>query len=412
MNIAILGLGLEGQSIKRYFSQHQITTFDHFKPQDLASFKLSEFDLVFRSPSVPVQPNLIAPWTSLTRYFFDHCPAPIIGVTGTKGKGTTSSLIQALLNQIGAKTWLLGNVGSPALDYLDQIKASDIVIYEMSSFQLWDLEKSPKLAVVLRIEPDHLDVHRDFRDYLTAKSHITKYQTPEDSCIYYHDNPHSTTIANLTPGQKLPYPPGYNLKPLLSQLAIPGRHNQENASAALLTVATFYRQTLDQFIHQYQAEIITAFQNFTGLPHRLELVRELNQVRYYDDNYSSAYPALDVALTTFEHLPTILIAGGKDRHLDLSKMRQRIFSAKNLHKVILIGETKHQLSQHQNPDQFILADDLKTAVTTAQNLAENIASASSSPAVVLMSPGAASFDMFKNFSDRGNQFQNLVRGLK
>ncbi|MDO4759324.1 MAG: UDP-N-acetylmuramoyl-L-alanine--D-glutamate ligase [Candidatus Saccharibacteria bacterium] len=425
MNIAVLGYGVDGRATADYFKKHghTVTIFDHFQPADLLNYKLNHFDFVFRSPSVPpyfvihsVDSKTPTNWTSATHYFFEHCPAPIIGVTGTKGKGTTASITTTLMQAAGHKVHLLGNIGIPALSKLDQIKATDLVIYELSSFQLWDLPLSPHVAVVLRIEPDHLDVHCDYQDYLTAKTNIVKHQTADDYCIYYQPNADSSRIAAASSGTKLSYPlpqPSARLTKLLDLLPVPGEHNRENAEAALFAVAAFHQATnLEEFIAQPQhfAFLSQGLQKFTGLPHRLEFVRELNQVKYYDDNFSSAFPATDVAIAAFEDHPTVLIAGGKDRHLDLSAMQKRLFSAKNLQKIILIGEIKEQLAANQDPTKYQLADNLPQALQLARLNAEPLATVQH-PAIVLMSPGAASFDMFKNFQDRGEQFQKLVRSL-
>lgn len=407
MKIACLGFGLEGQSVKNYFKSDEVTVFDHFSPADLAGFNLQSFDLVMRSPSVPPLGN----WSSVTKYFFEKCPCLIIGVTGTKGKGTTATLIQALLDNLGFKTWLVGNVGLPALDVLDQINPEDIVIYELSSFQLWDLKQSPSLSVILRIEPDHLDIHPNFEDYYLAKANICRHQTVENSVIYYQENPISTKIANFSPGQKIAFPSGLIPESIFKSLNLPGKHNYQNAEAALLAVSQFLKQPIQQFLDQYYSNITDVFKNFHALPHRLEFIREYHSVLYYDDNYSSAFPALDVALAAFVNHPTILIAGGKDRGLDLTETKQRIFSAPNLVKAILIGETRHQLADGQDPTKYLLSDNLEIAVELARKLAESVAKPTL-PAVVVMSPGAASFDMFKNFSERGAKFQSLVRELR
>ena len=431
MKIAILGYGAEGQSAAAYFQKahHETKIFDHFEGQDLESFHLADYDLVMRSPSVRPQGN----WSSVTKYFFAKCPCPIIGVTGTKGKGTTCSFITSILEHLGHKVWLVGNIGTPALDVLDQVKPEDVVVYELSSFQLWDLDFSPHIALVLRIEPDHLNVHKDFDDYVAAKGHIAEFQSTHDYCIYDSNNQHSAKIAALSPGHKIPYPPQLDaaaqhmLDNLLDYLTIPGNHNREDATIALMACAAHYQQDLSTFIQENHQIIANAFTKFQGLPHRIEFVRELNSIRYYDDNYSSAFPALDVALATFADTPTILIAGGKDRGLDLSTTKARLFSAPNLKKVILIGETAPILAADADPNTYIIADSLESAVKLAKTTAEQFQEAESSnydlcipgrtsgkikSPVVVMSPGAASFDMFKNFRDRGEQFQQLVRELE
>lgn len=411
MKIAILGYGVEGKDAEKYFTAkgHECQIFDNFSATDVPNFHLENFDLVLRSPSVHPQTG----WSSLTQYFFQNCPCPIIGVTGTKGKGTTCTIITALLKALGANPYLVGNIGTSAITVLDQLQPNDVVVYEMSSFQLWDLKQSPHVAVILRIEPDHLNVHDDFNDYINAKTNLVAYQNIDDYCIYYKDNPVSVEIAEKSSGTKISYPISGDrkmLNQLLQSLNLPGAHNQENAEAAILAVSTFLQQDLSEFLNQNADAIKQTFQNFQGLPHRIQFIRELNNVKYYDDNYSSAFPALDVALKTFEQYPTVLIAGGKDRGLDLSEMKKRIFSAPNLAKVILIGETKHALADGAGSDKFQLANSLEEAVDAARDIAEKLATGQT--AVVLMSPGAASFDMFKNFQDRGEQFQQIVKNLK
>lgn len=413
MKIAILGYGVEGKSIEKYFTgKADITIFDNFKPADLPD--LSAFDLVFRTPSV--NPNLLkhANLSSITDYFFDHVDLNhVIGVTGTKGKGTTCSLTTALLKALGYHTYLVGNIGTPALDILDEVNSQPddhfFIIYEMSSFQLWTLQKSPHVAVVLRISPDHLDVHKDFAEYVAAKSNITKRQSADDFCIFYSENPDSRRIAECSKGTLIPYPSNHNLDRLLDNLRIPGAHNRENAEAALNAVAAALKTDLKTLLDNHFDVLAKALHDFEGLPHRIQFIRELNGVKYYDDNYSSALPAAEVAIKAFEDRPVVLIAGGKDRNLNLSNHKKAFFESKNIKKVILIGETKEKLAEGQPQEKYEFATDLKTAVLKAKTTAEGL-QAKDKP-VVLMSPGAASFDMFKNFNDRGDQFQAIVKEL-
>jgi len=455
MNIAVLGGGVEGKALEEYFKQKgdTVTVFDGFSDEDIPSLKLEQFDEVFRSPSVHPQFCIREEfrgesknWTSMTNYFFEHCKAPIIGVTATKGKGTTCSMIAAILNQIienrtsdkispTAKVHLVGNFGIPSISKLDEIQLTDIVVYEMSSFQCWDLQKSPEVAVVGRIEPDHLDRHLNFDDYVNAKSNIARHQTANDAIIYYKNNEFSEEIASLSPARHFTYP-DERLKTLANTLIIPGEHNKENAEAAILAVSAFLQTNIleDEALRSATTE---ALKNYKSLPHRIQFVRNLNGVDYYDDSYSSAFPALDVAVSAFEGRPTVLICGGKDRHLDLSETKHRIFSETtpsgaptNLKKVILIGETRKMLASGEKPEKYEFAETLEEAVKKARKIAEKFAvrkdgadpnstdqndNAKQSEynyPVVLLSPGAASFDMFKNFSDRGEKFQKIVKELK
>ena len=434
MNIAVLGGGVEGNAVKKYFTERgdHVQIFDNFKDEDIEGFKLEDYDKVFRSPSVhPLDKS----WTSMTKYFFDNCKAKIIGVTGTKGKGTTCSLITAILKELikdsewpSRTVWLVGNIGNPCIEALDNIAEDDVVVFEMSSFQLWDLEKSPNISAVLRVDQDHLDRHYSLEDYHNAKANITRHQTEEDYCVYYSKNENSERIGKMSKGTKVTYPVARTEKveELLNALTIPGEHNQENLEAALAVIACFYKKDLNSFLDDENNfnSVKTAIENFEGLPHRIQFVRELNGVKYYDDNYSSAFPATDVAIKTFEDRPTILIAGGKDRHLDLTNLKRRIFDAKNIKKAILIGEIKEQLTENEDPEKYEYAETLEEAVEKARAIAEKIADDTSSNydlclpvteplhPVVLMSPGAASFDMFDNFEDRGRKFQKIVKELK
>ena len=212
MKIALLGYGKEGQAAEKYFkTKYKDATFDIFEnqtPEELQQKDYSSYDIILRSPSVP--PLSLPNESSLTRYFFDHCPCPIIGVTATKGKGTTCSFIRSILNAehsqdpSNPKPYLVGNIGTPAIEVLDDLKPTDVVVYEMSSFQLWDLKKSPHVAVIGHLEPDHLNVHQDYQDYLSAKANITKHQTQTDYLIYNQNNQEATKIAATSKAQKNP----------------------------------------------------------------------------------------------------------------------------------------------------------------------------------------------------------------
>jgi len=322
MKIAILGYGKEGKSVENYFkNQAEIKIFDQFDSRDVVQFNLENFDLVFRTPSVHPHPEIKTHWTSSTIYFFEHCPCPIIGVTGTKGKGTTCSITASLLRSVlpaSSKVHLVGNIGNPALDALSQINPQDVVVFELSSFQLWDLSISPRVAGILRISPDHLDVHDDYSDYLHAKQNIIAHQKPNDFCIFYDDGD-SKKLAETVISQKIPYPSiisqnSEKVNSLLNFLPVPGEHNRENAIAALLLTFAYLRTQsqvtdFDDFLDRFADQLAQGIKNFQPLPHRIQFVRELNHVKYYDDNYASAFPAMDVAIETFKNQPTFLIAG-------------------------------------------------------------------------------------------------------
>ena len=221
MKIAIAGYGLEGESNYRYFSadpSNDITIIDERQPIAVPdgaktiigedAFKnLKGFDLVVRTAGLaPRKIKTDGKVWSATNEFFQKCPASIIGVTGSKGKGTTASLIASILEAAGRKVWLVGNIGLPSLDILSQVSSDDLVVYELSSFQLWDLKRSPHTAVVLFIEQEHLDVHFDMQDYVNAKSNIARHQTNQDYLVYNGANQYSASIADTSEATKAAYP--------------------------------------------------------------------------------------------------------------------------------------------------------------------------------------------------------------
>ncbi len=408
MKIALLGLGKEGQATEKYFKSHfqdlECDIFENFTPDEIKQRDYSSYDMVFRSPSVP--PLHLNNETSITKYFFDHCPCPIIGVTATKGKGTTCTFIKALLDAEHIDTHLVGNIGSPAIDILDNLTENSVVIYELSSFQLWDLEKSPHIAILGHLEPDHLNVHKDYDDYLNAKANITKHQTTSDYLIYYKDNPESVKIADASKAQKIPYP--FPIPDdIKNAITIPGEHNQNNCIAAIAAVACLKNISPDEYLSNNKKEILEGLKNFKGLPHRLEYLRTLGNVKYYDDNFSTNPASTRVAVNSFPDDNVIIILGGRDKtdYQDLPEIYD-ILKAKNLKHIVLIGESGHELAKNYQDDRFILAESLKEAITTARAKAEEY-----DKAIILMSPAAASFDMFENVYDRGAKFQDFINNL-
>lgn len=427
MRIAIAGYGVEGKSSYQYFSKKgdDITILDDRTEIDdlpegvravlgAAAFShLEDYDMVVRSPSLP--PAKLAGakkiW-SATNEFFAECPAPIIGVTGTKGKGTTSSLTAAILREAGRTVHLVGNIGTPALDSLDAIQPGNIVVYEMSSFQLWDIEKSPHVAVILMIEPDHLNVHADFDDYVLAKGNIAAHQQADDVVIYHPTNVQSARAAAASNGKKIRYmtPEAAYVKDgmiMMNETAVcstdkvglKGGYNLENVCAAVSAAWQFTENT---------ASFARAIEGFKGLEHRLEYVATKQGVEFYNDSFSSAPTATMAALTAFTQ-PIVLIVGGYDKGVDLSPLAENIASTPNVEKVVVIGQTRGQITStfaRLGFDKFDSTDetDMEKIVALALGYAPK-------GGVVLLSPGCASFDMFKNFYERGKLFKQAVGEL-
>lgn len=426
MKIAIAGYGLEGESSYRYWSmdpKNEITIFDENalkqqEPDNLFTIigtgvftQMNGYDLVVRtaglSPRKIVTDGKI--W-SATNEFFAKCPAPIIGVTGSKGKGTTASLIASILREFGKTVWLLGNIGEPSLDALGKIKSDDIVVYELSSFQLWDLEKSPHIAVVLFIEQEHLDVHSDMNEYVNAKANITKYQTAKDILIYNKTNKYAVGIADRSKAKTIGYTndetahinDGYFYYKdqkicSLDSLQIIGKHNYDNACAAIDAVWEF---TSGSTI------IERGLRKFTGLPHRLQFVRDVDGVKYYDDSIATTPSSAIAALRAFDG-SKVIILGGSSKGSDFTELVIEL--TKHRVKAILIGDEASKIAKACRENGFNNLEIIDNP--TMENIVNRARDLSESGGVVLLSPASASFGLFKNYVDRGNQFNEAVNKL-
>ncbi len=428
MNIAIAGYGLEGEQNYIYYSRdksNNITIVDEKSSPDRelpggvptilgeGSFsKLQGFDMVIRTASL--NPGKIRTngkiWSS-TAEFFEKCPAKIIGVTGTKGKGTVSSMITSMLQETGKKVWLVGNIGTPALSVLGDVSADDIVVYELSSFQLWDLEASPSVAVITMIEQDHLDIHLDFDDYLVAKSNIVRYQSKEDTVIYDIGNRYARSIAYMAPGEKLGHQDESTVRVKddcfyisdtklfsIDKLQLVGEHNINNTCAAILAVWMFTQDI---------EAIGRGLSKFKGLEHRLMLIGNIDGVDYYDDSISTTPGSAIAALKSFEG-HKIIIMGGSSKGSDFDELAKFI-STQDVF-VILIGQESERIATSFEKVRFTGFEILKT-----KNMVEVVEEAqknANSGDTVLLSPAAASFGMFDNYVDRGNQFIAAVKNIK
>lgn len=444
MKIALIGFGLEAKSAYDYFkSIDQNNTFEIYDENpkskielpngvkffgDFHDFSKIQADLIVRTPAVnPSRLPKNTKITSVTNLFFEKCPAPIIGVTGSKGKGTVSSFIAEILRAAGLRVYLVGNIGLPALNELSKIQKDDAVIYELSSFQLWDAQKSPHIAVLNNLEVDHLDIHDDFEDYVAAKMNIAKNQTENDFFIFNAENSIVLkNVENLKGQLKAELQPfqNYNLAHIQENyflwgdeiifetdiLKIPGEHNQKNACAAMIATFDFLREK------GFEIEEIFDFwreglSKFTGLPHRLKFVREFEGVRFYDDSIATTPGSAIAALNSFKK-PKILILGGSNKGADLSELIEKIakMPEQELRKVILMGSESEKLAQKLISSGFERFINLG-AKTNMQEVVKTAFENAKSGDVIILSPAHASFDMFKSYVDRGEQFVENVNLL-
>jgi len=480
-NIGVLGAGVEGMETVRYLVTHgfkNVTLFDRnenmnvdlsadfFRPvaelkskpelgtplvqkvfgSDYLS-RAEDCDVVFRSPGVDLKKldglrKRKVRIISATRYFFEKCPCPIIGVTGTKGKGTTSTLIYLMLKEAGRDVYLGGNIGESPLKFLDGLKADSLVVLELSSFQLQDLDRSPQVAVLLGVTSEHLDYHNDQDEYWEAKAALVKHQKPEDFVVLNLDYESSEFYEKQTPAQKIlvstqksdgdgvhlsgpmivnctsPKPgsaggAGGTCEMICSskKVALIGKHHLENILPAV-TVARHFGVTVQQI-----QKVLTSFK---GLPHRLQEVAVVGDVRYFDDSISTTSETSIAAVRAFDQ-PVVLIAGGSEKNADYTDWGIALQQATNLKCVVLAGmgpvtdrmaKSLHSaeitlnsrgLGRHY-PLEVVRCSEFEEAVRKAHDKA--------APGdVVVLSPAAASFDMFKNYKERGDMFKNLVLGF-
>lgn len=373
-------------------------------------------ELVFRTPGMhPEQPALQAlraagaQVTSEMEVFFEACPCRIIGVTGSDGKTTTTTLIAEMLKAAGKTVWLGGNIGRPLLPLTRQMAPQDFAVVELSSFQLMDMRRSPQVAVVTNLAPNHLDIHKSMDEYIWAKQNIFRYQQPEDRLILNADNDitkdfqgngitkkfsrrHKTDGAWVEDG--VIYRDGKKVLDT-ADILIPGQHNVENYLAAILAV--------DGLVDD--ETICRVARSFGGVEHRIELVRIKDGVRFYNDSIASSPSRTIAGLRSFPE-KVILIAGGYDKHIPYDVLGPEICA--HVKKLFLNGATAGKIRQAVEglPDAPEMVDcgDFETAVRAA-------AAAAQPGDVVLMSPASAAFDQFKNFMVRGNFYKKLVQEL-
>jgi UDP-N-acetylmuramoylalanine--D-glutamate ligase len=446
MKIAIVGFGLQGRSAFDYWNtpDNSITICDKFLPKDLPAgvstkadgdylSDLHEFDLIVRTPSLhpkeiletnDLHPEVMNKVTTVTNEFFKVCPCPIIGVTGTKGKGTTSSLITMILQQAGRRVHLGGNIGTPPLDLLkNNIQPDDLVVLELANFQLIDLRFSPHIAVSLMVSPEHLDWHSSMEEYIKAKQQLFVHQNPQDLTIYNSNNLYSEEIADVSPATKIAYAvPPQGEDPDSEQGAyvkgshiymngekicsvhdtqLLGRHNLENICAAVAA-------TWDITAHNKHA-IETAIKSFKGLPHRLEPVTTKNKVTFYNDSFA-ANPSATIAAINAITGRKIMIIGGFERGINVSDLCAEIKNHEaNIKMIVLMGESAERVANSFkalgiNNFSVVSTKSLNDVVATAVKYAQPGDS-------IVLSPGFPSFDMFKNFEDRGNQYKAIVKAL-
>ncbi|MBO5060872.1 MAG: UDP-N-acetylmuramoyl-L-alanine--D-glutamate ligase [Clostridia bacterium] len=435
-NISVIGLGISNRPLIKYLVKlgANVTAYDKRTKEQLGEI-YDEFsalgvklitgesylddlggEIIFKTPGLRFDhPALLAAKekgsiiTSEMEVFFDICPAHIIAVTGSDGKTTTTTLIHKMMTQQGYKTWLGGNIGNPLLTETEQMSENDWVILELSSFQLHTMRKSPEIAVITNLSPNHLDVHKDYAEYIDAKKNIMLYQNGTSKLVVNASNEETAKIGKEAKGTCVDFSSKEKAYVCLengqimregkavldiSKIKIPGMHNVENYMAAIAAVEGLVDD----------AVIAEVARTFGGVPHRIELVRTVNGVRYYNSSIDSSPNRSINTLKVFED-KVIMIAGGKDKGIPYDEIGPAICEKVKI--LILIGKTAEKIEQAvmkaggNNYLQIIHCDSYESVVKTAHDMAK-------SGDVVLLSPASTSFDMFSNFEERGNLFRSLV----
>ena len=459
-NIAILGLGIEGLALVDFLKKKnenlKITLLDKASEEELKKRvayednqqlkrilenlnydrvlgpnymdNLKDFEVVFRSPGIPyysseIQEAISAKVAVLSqiKLFFELCPASIIGVTGTKGKGTTASLIFEILQNnfqnSNINVFLAGNIGESAITLSDKIKPDDWVILELSSFQLQDLKVSPKIAVITNIAVDHLDHHKNESEYVSAKGAIVKFQVDNDTTIANKDFNNAVKIAELSKGKKLYFSGKSECDAYVKddrvyvriddeeveicsskEINLVGKHNLENIAASTLACIAAGAKI---------RSIKKGVKEFKGLPHRLELVGEVENKKFYNDSFATNPEPTIAAIKSFKE-PITIILGGSSKGADFTELAKEI-SDSTVNNILLIGDEAKKIKSALAMSKYsgeIFDEDgvMKSIVKKANEI-------SKPKSVIILSPACASFGLFKNYKERGILFVKAVKEL-
>ena len=447
--VAIIGLGVSNLPLLKYMNKKDaiVTVFDDREFEDISKDIMDEitrydmqhffgknslsnltgFDIIFRSPScMPTQKELEAERkrgaivTSEIEMLMKLCPGTIIGVTGSDGKTTTTSLIYEILKTAGYNCYLGGNIGTPLFTRLGEMQEDDYIVLELSSFQLMNMEISPKISVVTNVSPNHLNVHSSYEEYIDAKKNIFIHQKKDDIVVLNYDNDITRKFANDAESRDVFFSSKVKLEDGIivdegiikecndrvrrhivasKDVHLRGMHNYENICAAIAATKTLTNVDI-------QAK---AIKEFAGVEHRIEFVREIDGVKWYNDSIGTSPTRTMAGLNSFNE-NIVLIAGGYDKHLDYEPLAKPILN--NVRSLVLMGQTAGKIFDAvkmesekcgKNIDTY-MCESLEDAVKVAKKVAER-------GEVILFSPASASFDLFKNFEERGRKFKEIVNNI-
>ncbi|MBE6065537.1 UDP-N-acetylmuramoyl-L-alanine--D-glutamate ligase [Clostridium cochlearium] len=442
--VAIIGLGISNMPLIEFLSNlgARVTGFDKKNEDELGKDieklkekgvnfelgsnyldKLSNFDVVFRTPSMRVDHPILtkaksegAYITSEMEQFIKYCPAKLFCVTGSDGKTTTTTLIYNMLKAEGYTVWIGGNIGTPLFTEIEKIKKEDMVVLELSSFQLMSIKEPVEVALITNVSPNHLDIHKDMEEYIEAKKNIFKYQRKDDLLVINEDNKVTKSMEKECIGRVLKFSMKEKLKKgaffydeylyinekkvcNMNEVKLKGMHNIENLLAAFCCVS-------EDISIDSMGKVA---KNFAGVEHRLELVKEIQGVKYFNDSIASSPTRTLAGLKSFDR-PVILIAGGYDKNISFDILAKEGIS--HIKHLILLGDTKYKIEEAfknimKDSNQYIPIS-ICNSIEEAVNIAKENAKFGD---IVTLSPACASFDMFKNFEERGNKFKSIINNL-
>lgn len=441
-NIIILGLGIEGISTLKYlrklFPNKLITLADQKTEvqlqKDLQTIinndhqltlhlgkgyqnNLKHYDIIFKSPGIRLQRPTTAKVTSQTELFLESYRNKIIGITGTKGKTTTSSLIYKILKDAKLDVQLIGNIGRPPFDVLDKISNATYLAFELSSFQLADLRISPHISVFLNLYSEHLDFHKTFKNYQMAKANITLWQNEDDYLIYNRDSAQIAKIIKDLKSKKIPFSlqkklqvgayiqngnAFYNRKKVLKtkDTKLLGEFNLNNILAAI---------SVAKILKIENQSIANSVKTFQPIKDRLQYIGKFRQIHFYNDSIATIPQATIAAIDSLKPDVNTLIAGGYDRGINYYSLSKKIIDEKIPHLILFPDTGKIILAGIKNQKKFqpkhFFANNMLEAVKIAYNVTQK-------NKICILSPASSSFNMFKNYEDRGRQFINAVKKLK
>ena len=443
-NVAVVGIGVSNIPLINFLVKlgAEVTAFDMKEENELGKIasefkskgvklelgkgyleKLTGFEVVFKTPSMRIDCEALvraknegAYITSEMEEFVKYCKGKIYGVTGSDGKTTTTTIISKLLEAQGYKTWVGGNIGTPLFSNIEEINADDMVVLELSSFQLMTMDSPIDVAVVTNLAPNHLDMHKDMQEYIDAKKNIFLYQNEDNVLVLNRENEITYGFEKEAKGHvrefssKRVIPNGSYYKDgtlylegkevcKKNDIVIKGMHNVENYLAAFIA-------TKDDVEIETMKKVA---ETFAGVEHRCELVREIDGVKYYNDSIASSPTRTLAGLFAFEK-KVILIAGGYDKHIPFEPLAEQGYPF--IKEIILMGDTRYLIKEafDKLKDEkgievpSIMVNSLEEAVIKAKEIAKE-------GDIITLSPACASFDMFPNFAVRGNKFKEIVNNI-